>query len=407
MKNNKREESSIVMHFMFYFILIIWLSIFTFINIVPNIQAIEEDKTKTLNAYTDLLRITKSWLSFDEFKANIWTWATDVYLSKIIKNISSEFYNKNLVNTKELTYKKFLESKKIDLNSNENNLLLEESLKDIEKLLPTYSDNSIEYWNNPLTDYKFINYVESIIETFNLSSDSSLWITNVNLVDEFSVNVKKWESLESNLYYIPLKLVLKWTKTDFIDFIDFIENVGNMKIENDEIVLNKYISWNSWVVKVLEWDKYTKNYNFYEHQIIDISSIFIKEYLDWSYISKWDTDFFEFIKNTQWKQKYTFTVDLKFYVKWVPIYKVEEFIQKIIDRYNELNKLVKKSLVNTKISRWERINLTKINSTLKQIDKDIINLKKELRKKEKIEELYIQALKIDSIIVPILNKLNK
>jgi len=42
-----------------------------------------------------------------------------------------------------------------------------------------------------LTDYKFINYVESIIETFNLSTSSPVGISELALLEGFSFDAKK------------------------------------------------------------------------------------------------------------------------------------------------------------------------------------------------------------------------
>ena len=46
---------------------------------------------------------------------------------------------------------------------------------------------------------------------------------------------------------------------------------------------------------ILEWDRYSSDYNIFEHQITDISKITMTEYLDSSYAPRWDDDFKKFI----------------------------------------------------------------------------------------------------------------
>jgi hypothetical protein len=50
----------------------------------------------------------------------------------------------------------------------------ENKLEIISNILPYYSDIYKDDKINLLSDYKFINYVESIVETFNISFDNSL-----------------------------------------------------------------------------------------------------------------------------------------------------------------------------------------------------------------------------------------
>ncbi|MDP2396333.1 MAG: hypothetical protein Q8S84_07915 [bacterium] len=95
-------------------------------------------------------------------------------ISEILNSITNDFYTTNLVNTKESNYTKFLEKKVIDLNNSDNQKLVEEKINKISKVLPPYTDNSFEFSPFTLTDYKFVNYVESIIESFNLNSSSSI-----------------------------------------------------------------------------------------------------------------------------------------------------------------------------------------------------------------------------------------
>lgn len=408
MERQKREINIIMIHFGFYFVLTIGLIVYLSTSIFPQILSLEETKKSTKELYNNLTRIEKSWLTFDEFKSLNSTWNKNVVISEILNSITNDFYTTNLVNTKESNYTKFLEKKVIDLNNSDNQKLVEEKINKISKVLPPYTDNSFEFSPFTLTDYKFVNYVESIIESFNLNSSSSIWIAKISLLDDYAISTWKSDSLQSNIYYIPLNLVLKWTKSSVIEFLFFIENVGNINIDKNNININNnywFLSKN-WIKKILEWDRLTSDYNIFEHQIVDIDKIVFNDYIDSSYISRWDTSFRDFIIKTQWKDQIEINVNLLFYVKWQPTYKLLEKINAILDIYNNTNLLIDKWLSNPKTEWVELVNLKKYKATIKQFSDETNNMRKSLIKKENMEEIYIRAVKIEEIITPIYNILN-
>lgn len=410
MERQKREENTIIIHFAFYFVLTIWLLAYLFLSILPQLLSIEDTKKSTKEVYTNLTRIEKSWLTFDEFKSLNNVWSNTVVVNEILKSMTWDFFTNNLVNTKYNTYKEFLDKNTADLNGDENKKLSQEKIDKISRVLPPYTDNSIDFSSYALTDYKFVNYVESIIESFNFNTSNSIWISKLSLLDDYAIST--WnggDALEANIYYIPLNLVLEWTKSSVIEFLYFIENVGNISVDKNNININNnywFLSKN-WVKKVLEWDKLTSSYNIFEHQIIDIDKISFNDYIDSSYLSRWDTNFKDFIVKTQWNDKYEINLNLLFYVKWQPSYKLVEQINSILDKYKETQGKVSKLLGNTKTEGLDRINLTKYNDTIKQFSEETNNMRKSLVKKENLEEIYIRALKIDEIINPIFKSLKK
>ncbi len=408
MERQKREENIIMIHFAFYFVLTIGLLVYLITNILPEILKIEDTKKSTKEIYTNLTRIEKSGLTFDEFKSLNNVWSNSVVVNEILKSMTWDFYANNLVNKKENTYKEFLDIKVKEINSDENKKSVQAKIDKISKVLPPYTDNSIDFSQYALTDYKFVNYVESIIETFNFSTYNSIWISKLTLLGDYAINTGNSESLESNIYYIPLNLVLKWTKSNVIDFLYYIENVGNINVDNNNININNnfwFLSKN-WVKKLLEWDKLTSSYNIFEHQIVDIDKIIFTDYLDSSYLSRWDTNFRDFIIKTQWNDQYEISVNLMFYVKWQPSYKIVEQINEILSKFVATQWLVNKWLSDPKTDWINRINLTKYNETLKVFSEEVNNMRKELLKKENLEDIYIRAIKIDDAVNPIYKILN-
>lgn len=402
-----REEKWIIMNFTFYFIITFLLLLFGFSSIYPQLSQIEQNKEEVQDLYNNITRINKEWLNFNEFKSFSNNWENTRLITEILKNISQDFYEASLINTEYASYDEFLENKIAEISSAENIGIVENNSSKISNILPTYSDNLIEIWDNVLTDYKFVNYIESIIESFNFSTNSAIWITKVNLVEEFANLDATWDALDSNIYYIPLTLELTWNKESLIRFLYFVENVWNIEVNDKDIYVNEdyWLLSQNWVKKVLEWDSYSRDYNIFEHQIFDIEKIIFPEYIDSSYISRWSLSLNDFIINTQAKDKYQFNVNLRFYVKGQPLYKIEEYINLVLNKYKELTGLINVWLKNTNLKWIERINLSNNNDVVKSLNSEILTIKKNLSNKDKIEELYNKALKIDKIIDPIITTL--
>ena len=407
MKRSKREENLIVTYLLFYIVLFVALILFLLLKTLPDIKLIEETKANTKNVYTKLIEIEKNWLNLEEFKSM--TDSSNKLTVEILSNISNKFFTENLWNKTDDSYKIFLEKLKKNLDSSENTIIMEEKSKEILNILPKYYENSLDIWGDVLTDYKFINYIELLIESFNFESNSAIWIKNLTLLEDFAVNKSAWSGLESNIFYIPLSLSLIWTKAWIIDFLYFIENVWNIKVEDDNVLL----SWNdtfllkNWIPKVLEWDKLNSSYNIFEHQITDISKITMKDYMDSSYISRWEKDFKNFIVDTQWSDDFEISLELMFYVKGQPIYIIEDSINAVLDK--QIKTKLALSIKLKAINKWNinYINVKKDLDTVSSYDKEVSSIRKALAKKENIEKIYTRSLKIDSIIDPINKSLNK
>jgi hypothetical protein len=124
----------------------------------------------------------------------------------VLKNIDKVFYDENLKNSEDPSFMSFLENKKIEINSLESQNILEQREKKIVHILPSYSDTSNIIDESALTDFKFINYIESVIETFGMSHSDSIGIKKLELLDDFISQDEKQNSLETNLFAIPVKL---------------------------------------------------------------------------------------------------------------------------------------------------------------------------------------------------------
>lgn len=410
MKKTKREENAIIIHFVFYFVLTIWLIIFLITSIIPQITEIEKNKNLTEDAYNNIERIKSTWLNFNEFITFSNSLKNDKVTTEILKNLTEDFYKSNLVNNTENSYAEFLGLKIKELTNPENIKDLDDKNKQISIILPSYSEPVIDIWWDILTDYKFINYIESLLETFNLSTKSPIGINKIKVVDEYVDPNNELDSLQSNIFYIPLSLNLVWDKEGIVKFLYYIENVWNIKINDKDIKINeddnKFLYKNGRKI-IIEWENFTSDYNILEHQIIDIEKISMNDYIDSSYKDRAEQDLKDYIIESQWTEEFEINLDLMFYVKGQPFYKTEEFINNILQKYADTLWLIWNALKDTTLAESLSRKLKNQNTTLTQMNKEIASIRASLAKKENIEEIYKKATSLDEIINPIFNSLKK
>lgn len=340
---------------------------------------------------------------------------------KVINNwdICTDKLKKYLTNSK--NYDLFLDNKKKDINEKkikfEKNWINEK----ISKIVPYYTeDSSID--NNSLTDFKFINYLENLLDKFNLTYKNQIWISDLVLEESFnwSIDKKKIDNnwLDSKIYYFPLKLQLYGAKRDIVNFIYYIQNVWRINFINWNISVYSEVSkmWNNHSFSDMQ-DYFYPNKDFYNNLFFDIKKISISEYIDSSddpaskeYLI--DNNLWWFIKDTQWSEKLKIDLDLRFYVKWMPVYKMKNFISKVEKKYFDLvkisnlwNNFIKANKANLrdfseiKAMRWFK----RYGSYLIWLKKKIINLNKISKNWLKISEKYKMWRNYDKIF----NSINK
>ncbi len=402
MTKTKRQKNAIIINFSIIIVLFIASVISTLVYIIPWFNKVEWLKQQAKVVYDDYKTIQKEGQSFNDFKAIISTSASNssnTYTKKILEDIDEDFYNLHLKNTEYKSYKDFISNitdKYSDTTEFDN------KLKKLWNILPSYSDQISDFWDDFLTDFKFINYIESLTNTFNINFRNSIGIKEVNLVDGYSTSTND-SSLETNIYYIPLELDLRWRKESILDFIYFIQRVGQInEYENKEegtfdITFVQWVDNNfkNLAVKYISWQESDQAYDLFNNQITDIEFIEIPKYPDSSYeMNNNYSDMIGFIKNTQWNEIIDIKIGLRFYVKGLPIYKIEENILKFIDQHSKL-----KGLLGEKI--WDPntpSNIKKIAEsrlrTLVQLETTVIpKIRESLFTKDSIDEAYKDSFK--------------
>jgi len=174
MKLNKRLKSSITQTFFFNLVLLVFLIWFSVFRLWPSLLDIEDQKDNLSANYTELEQVNKQGIALKDFRIIAWESEMDQYVKELIKNTGEPFYSRNFKNTTRTSFDLFMEDKQADIADQKKQLVLEQKSEIVDKLLPTYtSDGASE---DTITDFRFINYVESILYAFNLVSTDSIGV---------------------------------------------------------------------------------------------------------------------------------------------------------------------------------------------------------------------------------------
>lgn len=420
-KTTKREQNNLILSNIFFAIIAFSLLFWWWYYLYWEISNIEEIKANTIELNTKLNSYKKEWIDFrtlgevlSEIDTSYMNDAEKKTLESnkiILKEIDENFYNSNFINKKENNFDSFINKKKEDYKK--NNWDTEKKLEIISKILPLYSAEKID--ENTLTDFQFINYIESIISTFRLSYKNYIWIKDIKQVENYVLsNTDK--SLDKTIWEIPVELDISWRKSSIIDFLHFIEKVWKITVNEEtwEITVDREVDelnnpFSEFKTKLLNWQKRTWDYNIFNNQIVDIDNIFLPEYIDSSDTeiknSLEDNRFLKEIKNTQDREKYEIKVKLKFYTKGVPLYKINQFKTDFNNKLKKTTSDITKILSNIKISSSEKQKLQSIKVALDNISSSVLNQNKDSQKwvMESFADIYTYSQLLDDYIIEVEN----
>lgn len=380
MKRTRRQETSIIVYFSFYTFLILWLLSYFIFSLVPSIKSIEWQKDNTQAMYEELQVVNEKWLDFQKFKEISKTSKLNDYVEELIKSVQPAFYKQYFENTTNAAYSTFLENQSKSVTTWENYDQYLSLSQKVSKVLPVYSEVELSENQEFLSDFKFIHYIESIISTFNLEYNNEIWISELLLVEEFS-NTQQQSKLDTNIYYIPVELNLEWLKTDIINFLYFVEHVGNTSLDGEKIVVENQNSdlflyrGNNKIILDGERVLSRTNYNIFENQFIDIQEVNFDEYIDEerTRINK-SEDLISRINKSQWNDKYSVQVTLRFYVKGVQNIKMMNQLQAYVQYFQNSLNVFKNLKKNTPSGDAKMVFIDDGIQILWEMSKDLKNI---------------------------------
>ncbi len=407
-------------------VILIFSIIFWFYPEYSDVEAKKVNFSETLEKYKNM---EKNWIDFSILKTNAidqlreekkkWKNKKEEVIAnlEILKNSESTFDNllKEKRNTKNTSKKfiDFLDEKELKIKEQVNskqNIILE---KKIENILPSYieKDETI----STLTNFKFINYLENLFFAFNLKNDWALWIGNIVAIDNLWKNKVKADQI----FYIPIKLKLEWKKGNIINFLYYIENVWRIELKkgekleidfknndffDDNYNVKKYLA-NSKIYNFEENNEENNdNKNIYNNLFADIEEIKFPKYPDRKleeHSSNSELSFIKYLQKDQFIDEYKLNLTVKFYVKWLPRYKLTEEIVWLISKFSKVSKEIEVELKKQETKKLENrdiVNYSKLFSLKKYLNKkkkDVVNLKKSLKKEKDLIKVYNSTKEIN------------
>jgi hypothetical protein len=337
---NKMVKRTVIYTFSLWFVLFI-LGASGLYYTYGEFSLIQEEKIALNDTLKKLDDISKIWMSLWEFKLSGMPLVNDdENLRNILAQVEKDFYESHFTNESSSSYSDFIDKKIKDIEEKEDS----EEQKTMEQIssavLPTYVDDKLSSVDGEdFSELSFVNYIERIMQTFNLEYTWDIWLSDLlplDVDDEKNLSNQKWEDekevlLENKIFYIPVSLTLVWSKASIIDFIYFVQNSWKVSAENTTLSVfqDSYFEKSEENFRssnlIMEWETNSKYYNIYENQLIDFESISFKEYIyeerDWD--KRW-----EFLANIrklpQGLEKFEVDVQLRFYVKGISDYKIEK-----------------------------------------------------------------------------------
>lgn len=418
-KDNKIKINTLQNSLVLNWVIFVVIIMIYFLYISWKWDIYSQNKETLTQAIQKYETIEKSWLDYETIKT-VLTNEKDAML--VLNKMWKEFYDKNLSNKNSPDYLTFLNKKQLEIDKLKLNPEIIARSQKIEKVLPSYAKWVVADWN--MSDLQFVNYVETLLKSFNLETKSKIWISDVVSVDEEVVSgdkkTKKIDNMSSQIFYIPLSLELEWKKSDIVDFLYFVQNVGVISSINENKI--NFYSDNVLAWKSIKWQYWTMGtYNIYENKIVDISDFSASKYIETSSIkrdaSQYTTrSFIDLIRTTdQSNEAYKVTLWLKFYVKGLPLYTLDNFIQNVLKKYKEVLNLSKTTLNSAQAKKAKLLDNNQIDvySTLKSIDtylQEHASKSKELeqwiKQKTNLDNLYLKATQFNYDLINIQNVLN-
>lgn len=379
----KTKENIILQSLIFNSVLFLLLVFFASGFVYPNFTAIEARKVEASDMLIKYDNLKKQGLNYEEFNStkSSFDLSKNTYLQNVLSNVDKPFYEANFVSEWNSNYKDFLNRKISSTKQEKQKLEQNWDAKVLAKILPYYTEDSTLVSEETLNDFKFINYIESILESFNITTSSPIWIFNLTPLDEVETdpkkaNAQKWANLlDSKIYYTEVPLEITWKKSNVLNFIYFAQNVWKLNLSNlwlevyRDGFLQNQISW------------YWFDNNIYNNYVFDIKSLDLSDYPDSSLLpsSEWQNLLSFIYSSSDWQahEKYSASIILRFYFKWMPDYKVKELVTKFVTKYKAVSGVVTSSIsyFNTNRDKVSSYSAIRASNKLKDFDKYLLSIK--------------------------------
>lgn len=398
MENIKNKKKSILINaLVFNWLILFVLLIFIVAYLLPWFWQVSQNKNALLSEVTNYENIKKNWIDYQTFKTLVAS--SDKDLKNLVDNMWWDFFKSSLTNTSSWDYIVFLNQKEDFIEELKKEDFLKERDEKVAEVLPFYTEWVQVEWST--TELGFVNYIERLLRTFSLKTNSQIWIWNLTPVEDDKKTKTQW--LSSQIFYTDIVLSLEWKRSDILDFLYFIQNVWNVSIDTNDDTQDVVFYKDEVLNKSFVWEK---GKNIYENKIADIVSVDFWQYIDTSSSIRSENQktlqwFISFIRSTPESQEaYSVNTTLRFYLRWLPTYKIDLFVQSVLSQFDKLSKEVKQTLTKSQNKALSKTNwqILTVSNNLKSLDTYMTNslqktkeLKSLLVKKQNLDTLYYKA----------------
>lgn len=136
----------------------------------------------------------------------------DSYLRNVFSQVTPQFYQKHFTNDTDQSFDAFLDTKNSEIDRIKSTPEYQERYRVLDGILPVYSPG-IKITKNDMTNAQFINNVENLLYSFNLTHRGEIGIQSLSLVESSRVTTTTQtaqdNNLEENIFMIPLELTVE------------------------------------------------------------------------------------------------------------------------------------------------------------------------------------------------------
>lgn len=371
MNRTKKQESIIMISFVSYLALFIVMMGVALNYVYPHMSTIAERQNTAQIESENIAQLEKKWFKYEEISnLKFLAWSKNT-LSQLI---DKKFYDAHFTNKTGESYIKFLENKKEFLNNPEFLDKINEKEDQLIQILPSYVHTWGAEKKGFISDFQFVNYIESLISAFQLKYTGVIWVGSLEKLENYSLGEKNKNIFDTNIFKIPVRFSVEGYKKEILDFMYYTQNIWVISLETNQETNEKELQVledregkfrTSRLRAILWWG------NIYEQQLFDITKIYMPEYIDGSFNPRWSQSFVDFIKSDQWNKAFKMDIELNFYVKGIPKSKIEQDYQALLQLVQLTQKTISAGLKSPTTSVVKKELYTKMNASLKEISKQI------------------------------------
>lgn len=402
MKLTLRMKRAILQAFILNIIFLLVLSIIILFQVLPRYMETRLVKFQLYELTQRIDQTQREWLAFWQFKnLALKSQDIDAYTSSVINVATKDFYDTTITHRSGSwsfeNHIESLESKVDNFKRSDEYIQRQESLGII---LPTYTPEESQW----LRQRDFVNYIERILYSFNLSRKWEIGIGSIQPLEDTSqknskTSINTENNLQEEIFYIPLDFELTWQKKDIFDFLHFFENVGSISYDDGMITV-----YDDNLLDPISGESEDKN--IYKSQIADIVSLEASRYPDSSSFANisWESGLLNLLRWAQSRERYDVGIELRFFVSGLPSYSMEEYILSTIELWEMLWENIPRDYAKAQNKEREFVSgaqlqalqtLWNLSILMSNMQEEIQKFKASFLKKENILKSYSEAIVLE------------